>query len=377
MTASADGEERPFGAAWRAERSRVQELCLPEGEVTVGCSAAPGSGGLGRHLQEILEALRRGGRESRCLCGPGSSSGGGCEPLTPGIAARAAGRLVRRSPSWRIWAASAAFDAAAAGRLHGTGHVIAFSGQGRDQLRRAAGLGCQSRGLVAPTSHLAGVDERYREAVSRYRIEGSWTPRLLRRSLEEYERAERIYVATRYVFESFAERGVPEERLALLPLTPAERFAPAGAQNDSPLFEILYVGSLSVVKGVPLLLEAFSRQTGDELRLILLGGWESRGMRRHIERARAADPRIEVHLGGDPLEHLRSARLYVHPSYEDGFSYSCAEALACGVPVILSANTGAKELLVPGRSGVIAPTGDLEWLTEALGAAHRGELFNG
>jgi len=376
MTASTDRAERPFGDAWRAERARVQELCLPEGEVTVGCSAAPGSGGLGRHLQEILEALRRGGRESRCLCGPGSGSAEGCEPLAPGIAARAAGRLVRRSPSWRIWAASAAFDAAAAARLEGTGHVIAFSGQGRAQLRRAAELGFQSRGLVAPTSHLAGVDERFREAVSRYRIEGSWTPRLMRRSLEEYESAERIYVATRYVFESFAERGVPQERLALMPLLPAERFTPAGSSNDSPLFEILYIGSLSVVKGVALLIEAFSRQAGDELRLVLLGGWESRGMRRHIERARAADPRIEVRAG-DPLEHLRRARLYVHPSYEDGFSYSCAEALACGVPVILSENTGAKELLEPGRSGLIGPTGDLEWLTEALAAAHRGELFNG
>ncbi len=294
MTGSIEGVKRPFGPAWRAQRARAQELCLPEGEVTVrACSAAPGSGGLGRHLQEILGALDRGGREARCLCGPGSSPGGHCETVVPGAAARAAGHLARRSPAWRLWAASAAFDAAAASRLQGTGHLIAFSGQARTQLSRAAGRGCESRGLIAPTSHLAGVDVRYREALKRYPVEGSWTPRLLRRSLEEYDATERIYVATRYVWESFAERGFSEDRLALLPLMPAERFEPAGASNESPLFEILYVGSLSVVKGVPLLIEAFSRQAGDELRLILLGGWESRGMRRHIERARAADPRIE------------------------------------------------------------------------------------
>ncbi len=45
--------------------------------------------------------------------------------------------------------------------------------------------------------------------------------------------------------------------------------------------------------------------------------------------------------------------------------------------MILSENTGAKELLEPGRSGLVAPTGDLEWLTEALAAAHRGELPSG
>ena len=162
----------------------------------------------------------------------------------------------------------------------------------------------------------------------------------------------------------------------MFPLTPAESFTPASGPNDSGLFEILYVGSLSVVKGVPLLLEAFARQQGDDLRLILMGGWESRGMRRHIEAACAADRRIEVRPGR-PLERLRSARLFVHPSYEDGFSYSCAEALACGVPVIASENTGAKELIEEGRTGAIAPTGDLDWLTEALRSARRGELLNG
>ena len=257
------------------------------------------------------------------------------------------------------------------------GRLIAFSGQARTQLSRAGARGYESRALVAPSAHLAGVEARYREALARYPLEGSWTPRLMRRSLEEYDAAERIYVATRYVWESFAERGIDERRLALLPLMPAARFVPAPRANDSPLFEILYIGSLSVVKGVALLIEAFSRLPGGELRLTLLGGWESRGMRRHIERARAADPRIVVHLGGDPLEHLRRARLYVHPSYEDGFSYASAEALACGVPVILSENTGAKELVVPGRTGLIGPTGDLAWLTDAMAAAHRGEHLDG
>jgi hypothetical protein len=36
-----------------------------------------------------------------------------------------------------------------------------------------------------------------------------------------------------------------------------------------------------------------------------------------------------------------------------------------------------KDLIEPGRNGVVLPTGDLGALTEAIEAAYRGELFNG
>jgi len=80
---------------------------------------------------------------------------------------------------------------------------------------------------------------------------------------------------------------------------------------------------------------------------------------------------------GDPLPHLQAARLYVHPAYEDGFAYAPAEALACGVPVLVSEDTGMKDLIDPGVNGSILPTGDLSALREAIEAAYRGEPLRG
>jgi glycosyltransferase involved in cell wall biosynthesis len=134
----------------------------------------------------------------------------------------------------------------------------------------------------------------------------------------------------------------------------------------------VYVGGLSVDKGVPLLLDAFSRVTGGDLRLVLVGGWRTRGMRGHVQGAIERDGRIGV-SAGDPLQRLRSASLYVHPSYSDGFGYAPAEALACGVPVLVSEDTGMKELVVDGVNGAVLPTGDVAALAEAIDAAYRGE----
>jgi glycosyltransferase involved in cell wall biosynthesis len=99
-------------------------------------------------------------------------------------------------------------------------------------------------------------------------------------------------------------------------------------------------------------------------------------MRRFIERSCAEDARIS-HGPGDPLEHLQRAALCVHPSYEDGFAYAPAEALACGVPVIVTEDTGMKDLIDAPRNGVIVATGDLGMLSETIEAAYRRELFGG
>jgi len=47
--------------------------------------------------------------------------------------------------------------------------------------------------------------------------------------------------------------------------------------------------------------------------------------------------------------------VFVLPSLEDGCSYVCGEALACGVPVITTSSNGACELIEHGKDGFIVP----------------------
>src|SRR6185312_8987832 len=64
MTASTDA-----GPAWREAAAAAQEAALAPGATVVSCTAAPGAGGLGRHLQEIVLALERGGSPARVVTG--------------------------------------------------------------------------------------------------------------------------------------------------------------------------------------------------------------------------------------------------------------------------------------------------------------------
>ncbi|HEX5851767.1 MAG TPA: glycosyltransferase family 4 protein, partial [Solirubrobacteraceae bacterium] len=244
------------------------------------------------------------------------------------------------------------------------------------QFAAARRAGYQSVSMMSASPHVRAVARQHALALRRYPLERSFGTHVLGRYLAEYEHADRIYAASRYTLESFLEQGVAEEKLSLFPLTPDPRYRPRERTRERSSFDILYIGSLSVAKGVPLLIDAVRRLPYADLRLILVGCWKSPGVRRFVESACARDPRIVV-APGDPLPHLRGAAVCVHPTYEDGFAYAPAEALACGVPVIVSEDTGMKDMVEEGVNGMILPTGDSAALTGAIDALYRREILGG
>jgi len=391
--ASATASERrtPVDEQWRERRHAAQVRELPHGRVLLSAPAPLDSGGLGRHLRELLEALER-AHEPHARISMGAAAGGrGAIPaadgaaaafagedleLAPGLLWRAFSPLARASRGWRMWAQLTDFDRAAARRLPGGEHLIAFNGAALQQLREASRQHWESLSLVSATAHFAAVVRRHRQAYERHPIERPWAPRLLARNLAEYGQADRIYVSTEYVRDSFIAAGHPEEQLVRFPLTPHPRFRPLARAAPADTFDIVFSGALTVDKGVPLLIDAMRVLPHDDIRLVLVGGWSTRAMRRYLEQMQEADARIVI-APGDPLPHLQRARLYAHPAYQDGFGYAPAEALACGVPVIVSEDTGMKELIDGEHEGLVVPTGEPSALAEAIAAAYRGELFSG
>lgn len=375
----APAREAIGSTSWRAHVERMQEQALPSGEAVISCTAALGDGGLGRHAQELIDAFARSGREASCICGP-QRTARAPHPLRR-LRRRALDALLSMPPlelaeGRRALRHNRDFDAYAAAHLPALEHLLAFNGSALEQLRAARRAGASSVAVVSATSHFRLLVRQHERARRQYPLEGSWATSLLERSLREYAEADRIYVSSSYIRDSFLAEGFGEEVLERFPLSPERRYQPAGEDERAPSFDVVYVGSLSVVKGVPLLVDAVSSLAHADMRLVLVGGWGSRGMRRFIEAARARDRRIVI-SPGDPAPHLRAARLFVAPSYSDGFGYAAAEALASGLPVIVSEDTGVKELVEPGRDGVIVPTGERDALAQAIDAAYRGELLGG
>lgn len=201
----------------------------------------------------------------------------------------------------------------------------------------------------------------------------------VRRELAEYAQADMITVPSHFAYRTFVEQGVSPAKLAINPFGVDVRQFQPRPKPDS-IFRVIYVGGMSLRKGVPYLLEAFAGAAMPPLpdfELLLVGGLQEEivpWFHRYAGRFR--------HVGQVPQSALpayyASASVFVIASVEDGFGLVVAQAMACGLPVVATANTGAAHTLFEdGQEGFIVPIRDPAALREqTLRLYHDPDLRN-
>jgi len=123
--------------------------------------------------------------------------------------------------------------------------------------------------------------------------------------------------------------------------------------------------------GVDVLARAFvevARQR-PELRLMLLGGGSQGSLLRQILTDGGVMER--VHFGGQVSQselphYYQMADLYISASHVDGSSVSLMEALACGLPALVSDIPANQEWVAEGVNGWLFPDGNVDALSAAI-----------
>ncbi len=183
--------------------------------------------------------------------------------------------------------------------------------------------------------------------------------------LDELAVADYIIAPSEHAKRTYVAEGFARDQVLPLPFgVDLEQFQPA-AGGPSQKFQILYAGAITLRKGPQYLLEAFRQARLREASLTLVGPLDP-----------AFQPILARYEGIcrvlPPLPKSDLARLYaessvfVLPSLADSFSLATLEAMACGIPVIVSENTGAADLVSNGRNGYVVPIRDATALTERL-----------
>ena len=180
------------------------------------------------------------------------------------------------------------------------------------------------------------------------------------------------------------ETGVPLEKIVVIPnalcLDQFPISCPLGVQPPtSKNVTILHVGRLERAKGVTILTDAIPKVVRQipNARFVFIGDDRAtvgRMSQRAVLEAQLADAGVRANvefLGkvDQPtlIEWYRRADICVVPSvlYES-FSYTCAQAMAMGKPVVATRIGGIPETVQDGVSGLIVTPGNSEELAEAL-----------
>ena len=259
-----------------------------------------------------------------------------------------------------------AFDRRVRRRLKGGSDMfVGWSSKSLLSLRRAKELGMKTvieRGSAHILTQVQLLEEEHERHGLRFDTHHGG---ITERELQEYEEADFVAVPSLFAKRSFIANGVPEEKLLHTPYGVDLRNFIPGTKRDE-VFRIIYCGGRTLRKGLTYLLQAFTELQMRNSELLLVGPG-SKDTDHMI--AQYANQNVRT-IGPFPERDLRDyysqGSVFCQPSVEEGLSLVQLQAMACGLPVIATTNTGAEDIIEDGQEGFIVPIRDPEAIKSKL-----------
>ena len=244
--------------------------------------------------------------------------------------------------------------------------VICFDTCAIETFRAARRLGIRTI-LDVSIAPLVAVRECYLREADRWpefadSLRHDLSPEYFAREAQELLLADCVLAPSAVVRRAVEGLGVPPDRIADVPFgVDLKTFAP-GPRKPDDTFRVLFVGKLTQRKGLAQLLEAFRRLRLPGAQLEIVGNLVGSG--RWLPRYRDI---FEWHREGphaELAERYRRADVFVLPSLHEGSALVTYEALASGLPIITTPQTGS--VVRDGVEGFLVPGGEIEPLAERL-----------
>lgn len=230
---------------------------------------------------------------------------------------------------------------------------------------RRRGLKTAGDQIIAPVAvELAEAREQARRWPG-WEAAGAFHSRARMRDWEERTWAEldRVTCMSEYVRQGLIAQGFPAERITLIeyPFDAGAFHAPDRGRRSGPV-TVGFVGAVGLRKGAPYFFEVARRFDPRQARFVMVG-------RVDLDPAKGAAHRGHVELAGE-VPHSRVAEflerfdVFFFPTTCEGSAGAVMEAMASGLPVVTTPNSGTTAR--DGVEGFVVPHPDLDLLTDRL-----------
>ena len=240
--------------------------------------------------------------------------------------------------------------------------LLCYDGCGVEAFQAAAHVGalkildqtvCHLTTTAATSENLADLDLRIK-------LPTKWQ---LEQHSEEARQADVILAGSGFVKDSLKKIGVAADKIVILPYgVDLELFSPPAEKKAGGEVTAVFAGQLAVRKGVTYLLEAFRGLTNLNCKLILIGGGVED--KKKLERYDVAFDHVPWVQRAELARHYKEADFFVFPSLLEGSALVTYEALASGLPVITTPNSGS--VVRHGIEGLIVPPRDVDALRKSI-----------
>jgi glycosyltransferase involved in cell wall biosynthesis len=192
--------------------------------------------------------------------------------------------------------------------------------------------------------------------------------------------ADAVISLTEHMSEELTSAGIPSDRVVLIPNgVDCQRFAPVSAERRAELraqFDfppdrpvVLFAARLAYQKAADVLLRSWKQvhERNPQALLALAGTGALREELEALSHALGLDDAVRFLGWVETTRPLyQAADLFVLPSWSEGMSNALLEAMACGLPPVVSRIPGNVDVVAQGQNGLLFTPGDEAELAAAL-----------
>lgn len=121
-------------------------------------------------------------------------------------------------------------------------------------------------------------------------------------------------------------------------------------ENSISKLKCIYVGNVTVLKGIPTLLTAFDNLKDLNIELLIIGKHSlSNSFMSKFQNVKFLGHKLREDIN----HYLNESDVFIFPTLMDGFGMAVMEALAAGLPVICSKSCGVADVILDGKNGYL------------------------
>lgn len=187
---------------------------------------------------------------------------------------------------------------------------------------------------------------------------------LITMSKEDYLAAQKM--SARKEVKLVPGMGIDTKKMSALFVDRDKKRAEFGLKNE---FTVVCVGECIPRKNQKTALKAFASPILEKARLLIVGeGMDLPDLERQAKRLHIENRVIFLGYRKDVLEILKSADVFLFPSYQEGLSIALLEAMAVGLPIVCSDIRGNRDCVEPLKGGFLFPPDDGDGFARGLSA---------
>jgi glycosyltransferase involved in cell wall biosynthesis len=196
------------------------------------------------------------------------------------------------------------------------------------------------------------------------RIAEKW---IIDRENLEFKLADFIMVLSQKAKETLTDRGISPQKIFVNSCgVDISKFKPMPAASKNK-FRIVYCGSITPRKGLHHLLQAYHEMSLPNSELLIIGNITDLEYFEKLKKYQSKSINFNGPCPQNDLPRLYAkGSIFILPSIADGFGMVVTQALACGLPAIISSNVGAKDIITEGVNGYVIAPGDIQAMKKRI-----------